>query len=319
MSSLNLKNATVADVLAYYGKDISYHRGGFLFSPFRSESTPSFHVSPNGRAWTDHGSGEGGGIFDLIMKLEPTSDRSEAQRICTAIERGERPVQIAHINRAIAKESAEGFIVRSDKPLVESRRYLVDYAVGRGIDASVLCRFCREVCVSPSNYPDIRNTYIGFRNSAGTWVLRSDHAKYGKRSTGCYPTYIASNGETLPTSEAVSSSPVVHVFEGFFDFLSYMTMAVESGIAKTPSLSPGEDICVLNSVSNVATARDFILSHGKVILYLDNDDAGRKTSEFIRTEARESSGCPVVEDRASYYSDCNDLNDYLRKHGGAPP
>lgn len=320
MSEMKYKNATVADVLHHYGKDVSYYRGGFFRSPFRDEASPSFHVSSNGRAWTDFGSAESGeprsgGVFDLIMALEPTSDREVARRICTAIERGENRIDLTEISMKLKRESAEGFIIRSENPIVPARRYLVEYASGRGIPESVLCRYCREVVVSPANYPDMRNTYIGFRNSKGSWTLRNGNAKYGKRSTGSAPTYISADGRM---SDVPSSENVV-VFEGFFDFLSYMAMGLKEGTVVSPDLSPGTDVCVLNSIVNADEAMSYITGHNIITLFLDNDGGGRKTTELIRDRSLLCGHTPLVEDCSPYFAECNDLNEYLCKYGSAPP
>lgn len=320
MESSNFKNATVADVLNHYGKDVSYFRGGFFRSPFRDEATPSFHVSSNGRAWTDFGDTEygrprSGGVFDLIMALEPTNDREQARRICTAIEKGENSIDLTEISMRLKKESAEGFIIRSENPIVPARKYLVEYAAGRGIPESVLCKYCREIVVSPASYPDKRSTYIGFRNSRGTWTLRNANPKYGKRSTGSAPTYINADGRL---SDVPSSGDVV-VFEGFFDFLSYMAMGLRDGTVTLPDLRPGVDVCVLNSIVNADEAMSYITGHRSVILFLDNDGGGRRTVDSIREKSLLCGHTPVIEDRSPYYADCNDLNEYLCRHGDAPP
>ena len=41
-------------------------------SPFRHETKASFKLSKDRRAWFDHGSGQGGNIFDFVMQYEQT-------------------------------------------------------------------------------------------------------------------------------------------------------------------------------------------------------------------------------------------------------
>ena len=60
----------MAEVLLHYGKDLSQSRLGLIRSPFRDERTPSFHILSNGYAWKDFGDGSGGGVIDLVMRLE---------------------------------------------------------------------------------------------------------------------------------------------------------------------------------------------------------------------------------------------------------
>ncbi|GHT62331.1 hypothetical protein AGMMS50239_15360 [Bacteroidia bacterium] len=62
------------------------------------------------------------------------------------------------------------------------------------------------------------------------------------------------------------------VFEGFWDFLSYLTI---QKIEKSK-----HDIAVLNSVANVEKAMNFLKAHREIYTYLDNDDAGRKATKL---------------------------------------
>ena len=70
----------------------------------------------------------------------------------------------------------------------------------------------------------------------------------------------------------VSSSRCA-VFEGFFDYLSWLAWRkVEE---------PGMDVCVLNSTSLIAYARSWVLSHDVVRSFFDNDPAGDKATEAL--------------------------------------
>ena len=88
----------------------------------------------------------------------------------------------------------------------------------------------------------------------------------------------------------------VCVFEGFMDFLSFLSMKEEVTSA----------CLVLNSVSNVARAIRYLndrhLTH--IRAFLDNDDAGRKaTNDFIWAGFK-------VEDMSVHYRNFKDLNEY---------
>lgn len=43
--------------------------GGMYLSPLRQEKTASFHVNYTKNLWYDHGTGEGGDLIALAMKL----------------------------------------------------------------------------------------------------------------------------------------------------------------------------------------------------------------------------------------------------------
>jgi hypothetical protein len=89
----------------------------------------------------------------------------------------------------------------------------------------------------------------------------------------------------------------VFSFEGFWDFLSYLTI---QKIEKSK-----HDVAVLNLVANVQKAMDFLETHCEIYTYLDNDEAGRKATELIR------SANPTVYNRSTKYAEFKDLNDFL--------
>ena len=51
-----------------------------------------------------------------------------------------------------------------------------------------------------------------------------------------------------------------------------------------------------------------IASHATILTYLDNDEAGRRTTDEIR---RQAEGRTVI-DRSELYREYNDLNDYWK-------
>ena len=87
------------------------------------------------------------------------------------------------------------------------------------------------------------------------------------------------------------------VFEGFWDFLSYLTI---QKVEKSK-----HDVAILNSVANLEKAMGFLKKHGTIYTYLDNDDAGRKATVLIK------SANSTVYNRSTQYAEFKDLNDYL--------
>src|SRR5581483_8571078 len=60
----------IEDVISEY---VQLKRAGRNFkglSPFTSERTPSFVVSPEKQIWHDFSSGKGGNMFSLVMEME---------------------------------------------------------------------------------------------------------------------------------------------------------------------------------------------------------------------------------------------------------
>ena len=60
---------------------------GMYHSPLREDTNPSFKVDYRENLWYDFGTGEGGSIIDLVMKLHKC-DNHEAMRL---LEKGNYP------------------------------------------------------------------------------------------------------------------------------------------------------------------------------------------------------------------------------------
>ena len=125
---------------------------------------------------------------------------------------------------------------------------------------------------------------IGFANLSGGYELRDDKTFKGT---------IAPKDIT-PIFEDMEQP--VCLFEGFMDFLSFLSMKEEIT----------NRCLVMNSVSNVARTIRYLndrhLTH--IRAFLDNDEAGRRTvQDFIKAGFH-------VEDMNIHYKDFKDLNEY---------
>ena len=129
---------------------------------------------------------------------------------------------------------------------------------------------------------------IGFANQSGGYELRDN---------GSFKGTIAPKDITpVFTDKITDRMKLVCVFEGFMDFLSFLSM-------KEEIIS---HCLVMNSVSNVARAIRYLndrhLTH--IRAFLDNDDAGKRaTNDFIRAVFK-------VEDMSVHYRSFKDLNEY---------
>lgn len=284
----------VADVLVNYGKDVGHPRYGLIKSPFRDERTPSFHIMPGGYGWVDFGEGTKGGVIDLIMRLDGCGREAAIRRIAEIKGGGRFYVPQVRSSSSRPRPASSRFRVVASGPF--SDHGLIGYAASRGISLEVLSEYCSEVTVRTGG-GSVR-AYIGFPNSGDGYVLRSpEPGRDGKRCTCSAPSYVSDAGKHT----AAPSCREVVVFEGLFDFLSFVERRKSAGVA-----APGSDVCVLNSVSNVRQALPFISAHAAVSLYLDNDEAGRKASVEIRDSSPES----LVVDHSVEYAAFGDYGEY---------
>lgn len=159
------------------------------------------------------------------------------------------------------------------------------YAKERGISEGVASKYCKEI-----------------------------HYKYGKDGKECFglafPTisggYIIRN-RTVKNCTAqdisiisVPGSSSYMVFEGFFDFLSYVEMYGK----------PKVNTIVLNSVVNIKKCYPYFDKADKVYLLLDNDDKGEEVTRKIIEKYGEK-----VCDKSAHYEPYKDFNDFLMKGG----
>jgi len=93
-------------------------------------------------------------------------------------------------------------------------------------------------------------------------------------------------------------SQKVGVFEGFFDFLSFISFL------STKELKPFS-FCILNSLSFFEKSRPFLEQHNAIHLYLDNDIAGINTASYAKSLNEK------YHDESALYKNFKDLNDWM--------
>lgn len=195
----------IVEVLAHFGKDCRDRGKGMFLSPLRDETDPSFHVSYKSNAWYDFGLGIGGGVIDLVCRLSGC-ERKESLDMLSVINGRYPDVTRENLNtrRSAARESAIN-IIRVERFVSRS---LIRYAASRGIPASILNSQCKEVTFRYTSNESLRISAIGFMNDMGGYSLRNSKTK---KSSSSYISTI-----TIPNSTSII------VFEGFFDYLSYL-------------------------------------------------------------------------------------------------
>lgn len=256
-------------------------------SPLREETHPSFKVDTEKNLWIDYAEGRGGSIIDLCIRLEGCM-LSEA--ICRLEQNA--PDNTTHsysfTNRGISispnqRENVTASGIRKLICLSDTLPpYLQEYLTEeRCIDLEKAKPFLK--CIS-YEVRGRRHEAIGFANSSGGYELRDDKTFKGT---------IAPKDIT-PIFE--DKAQPVCLFEGFMDFLSFLSM---KGKVSNQCL-------VMNSVSNVARSIHYLNERNitSVRTFLDNDYAGqRAVQEFVNAGFK-------VEDMTVYYRDFKDLNDY---------
>ena len=258
-------------------------------SPLRAETHPSFKVDTEKNLWIDYAEGKGGSIIDLCMRLEGCTLSETIRHLGrntlddTVHSPYKESVQDTFMQESIRQATSTNGGARrltgiSDTLPLHLQKYLTEE---RCINMEKAMPFLR--CISY----EIRGLHyqaIGFANQSGGYELRDN---------GMFKGTIAPKDITPIFTDGVDP---VCIFEGFMDFLSFLSM-------KEEIIS---HCLVMNSVSNVARAIRYLndrhLTH--IRAFLDNDDAGRKaTNDFIRAGFK-------VEDMSVHYGRFKDLNEY---------
>ena len=289
-----LMSISIVEILAYLGKSLERSRNGMYYSPFRDERTPSFHVDEAANAWYDFGASEGGGLIDFVCKVTGCA-RGEAYDWLASIKNMiPENVHAEALKRASECKESKVIVLKTESEFKKTP--LIEYALSRRVHKHILDRYCDEVTYGVTSRPGSSFFAIGFKNNSGGYVLRSSVAKI------CSSSDITTLGPDGNITEEVKCKKVV-VFEGFIDFLSLL--------AYNEKEVPGHDCCILNSVSNLDRALPWITAHEKVMVFADNDSAGRETLQKILDCVSASAEDVCVYDMADLYEGYKDLNEKL--------
>ena len=252
-------------------------------SPLREETHPSFKVDTEKNLWIDYGEGRGGSIIDLCMRMEGCT-LSEAIRLLGQ----NAPVNgtYSFLNDFVPNNSQPVMAVNGARRLIEISDTLPSHfqeylTKVRCINLEKAMPFLK--CIS-YEVRGRRYQAIGFANLSGGYELRDNKTFKG--------TIAPKDITPIFTDRA---EPVC-IFEGFMDFLSFLSMKEEIT----------NHCLVMNSVSNVARTIRYLndrhLTH--IRAFLDNDEAGRRAvQDFIKAGFH-------VEDMNIHYKDFKDLNDF---------
>ena len=256
-------------------------------SPLREETQPSFKVDTEKNLWIDYAEGRGGSIIDLYMRLEDCTLSEAIYRLgqnaseyivpSSSSPKRETSISPKQTENTMASGTRRLISISDTLPL-----HLQEYLTKeRCIDLEKATPFLK--CIS-YEVRGRRYEAIGFANSSGGYELRDNNTFKGT---------IAPKNIT-PIFE--DKTQPVCLFEGFMDFLSFLSMKGEVT----------NQCLVMNSVSNVARSIHYLNERNitSVRAFLDNDDAGRKAvQEFVNAGFK-------VEDMSVHYRNNKDLNEY---------
>jgi DNA primase len=266
----------------YLGLTEEKEKDFFIHSPFRVEKTPSFKINPVLNTWYDFGLGEGGTILDLIMKLENKDTKEAVKRLRELA--GDTTTSNNNFSffpqqNTFNNKSNNKVIDYKIKPL--NNKALIKYLNDRKIDCRASKQHLKEIYykVGDKNYFG-----LAFENNSKGYEIRN---KYFKGAVGT---------KDITTIAGQKKKDEVVVFEGFMDFLSYLTIKPNSD----------KDFIILNSVALVDKSIEAIKKYDNISLALDNDKAGDTATKKIIEHL------PTAKDVRGYYKNFKDLNEFIK-------
>lgn len=274
-----IKAISIIDYLHACGIEPAKRYNGYALyhAPYREDPNASLKVDFRQNLWHDYGTSQGGSIIDLVMRIKG----------CSAYE------AMAHLAEGKVITLVPSFFHRATTTTATnptSTRHILSISEELPLHLQSYLREVRKInlAVSSSYLRHIRYevgkreySAIGFSNRAGGYELRDEKTFKGT---------IAPKDISLIQGDI---SEKLCLFEGFIDFLSYLTM---KGKETAPCL-------VLNSVSNLPRAIAYLHENGidSVRAFLDKDDAGQKALQSARIN---------VEDMSRQYVGYKDFNEY---------
>ena len=283
MNIKEIKQIKLQDFLTAMGcKPVKQYGVNLMYlSPLRTEKHASFKVNTEINQWYDFGIGRGGNIITLAELLYNSSDVSylihQIERNAPSSVSGSLPT----VKPTTPQNSFEHLQV-----LPITHPALIKYLEERCIDIETARTVCKEL------HFDTRGKHyfgIGFPNITSGYEIRNPFFK------GCIAP------KDISHFYAEEPKKICFVFEGFIDFLSFMTLRRKEndGLKR-------QDYLVLNSVSNIQKALERLSQYDSVQCFLDNDNAGRNAYLQLSKELENS-----VVDASTLYNGYKDLNEYL--------
>jgi hypothetical protein len=277
-------------------------------SPIRNgDKTPSFKIDTQKQLWYDHGLDKGGNIIDLVCELCSCNVRDAlrhlektnlfsaggythktapallgTQKIGTDAQTG-----LNSGNKLAGqkeKDTSRALILISASPLKHPA--LLQYLQKREIDTNIATKYLSQIDFKP---PQGAGNYFALGYPAGDGFEARNALFKGFVGIGKNVTFHKGSNQTK-----------LMIFEGFTDFLSYLTM---KNLNK-----PDGDVLVLNSTALKTRALPYLQNpqYEEIQLFLDNDEPGNICAAYFLNAAKTEN----IADMRSHYPKHNDLNEW---------
>ncbi|REC60528.1 DNA primase [Chryseobacterium pennae] len=246
-------------------------RTAFYFALDREEKIPSLSVDFIKNKAFDFGTGRSYDVISIVQTINKCSI-SDALKYLGKLDFSHERTE---------KNSKEGWQTRS-------------YEVSKihEITHPALVRYLKERKVYEQSHLvkeihfrlKLKNYFaVGFLNDSGGMEIRN---QYFKICLGDKDVTLVKNG-----------SNEIAIFEGFFDFLTYMNIENKQ--------DNSSDYLVLNSTAMLYKIEKKLSEYSKISLFLDNDPNGRQTVKQMKMKYANAEDCSLI------YTGFKDLNEWF--------
>lgn len=271
----------------------------WYLSPLREEKTASFKVNRAKNVWYDHGTGQGGGVVDFLMKFWNCAVGEVIQRFSRMDASYKHPDHRPGLWQDVEKKTLQNeggkIIIRSQSQLSDPA--LIRYLKTRGITLQIAQEYCCQVVFE---LYEKRQLAIGFKNEAGGFELRNAHFK-GSSSP---------KRPVLLQHETGDPSKELTVVEGFFSFLSLKALENSRPDLAKKITENKTDYLILNSLAFFGKSRGQMEKYEAINLLLDRDKMG------LATTGKALIWSSKYRDKSGLYEQHKDLNEYIKTHTG---
>lgn len=272
-----IKNISLVSYLNSIGFEHQSQSGNRLFyrSPFRpDEKTPSFAVRPKQNDFMDFATNQGGDIIKFVERYHNINFK-EALHLLQSFD---GTVENNSFSFVCQEETKQTFQVKKVKPL--ENKALLQYLTERRINLLIAKIYLKEAYYNTNEFA------LAFENDLGGLELRNKIKKF------------STSPKTITCIKGKNKKAVL-IFEGFMDFLSYLTLKnIET---------PEYDTIILNSTINLHLANNLLAKYSKIFCVLDNDETGKEAFLAICGNCQKSK----VIDCSVKYAKHKDFNDWL--------
>jgi len=274
--TVDINSISLVDFLSRIGIfPIEKQCGEFLYlSPFRSEKKPSFSVNERKNCWYDFGLSDcqDYGLIGFIKKYYNTTEFIDCKRIlCEVMDLPSQEIKCRSIERKTVLKLIGEEDIKDDS--------LIKYIKGRKVSLTTARRYLKQ-CVY--RFYDKEMIGLSYKNFlGGTEIIAMD----GMKCSLDHKTFTIFKG-----------SDTVSIFEGIFDYLSFLKITNKRKSART--------VIILNSVTSVKKAMEQINPLSIVHLYLDRDKAGYECRDLMFSNFS-------CTDHGYQYDGYKDLSDML--------